>query len=114
MSQTSNRQANLQLEGVIDANLSFPAAENSSSPASVNNQSLASGTNTITVVSGATAVTIIPPATNTNSITLKGVSGDTGIRLHNTDPTTLALHTTQSTFVLVAGSTTAGVILAWS
>ena len=57
---------------------------------------------------------MIPPAGNTNSITLKGASGDTGIRLHNTDPTTLALHSTQSTILLVAGSTTSGVLLAWS
>lgn len=44
----------------------------------------------------ATAALIIPPTANTNGITLKGVTGDTGIPISKTQPTVLTF---------VAGST---------
>jgi hypothetical protein len=115
MSVESQRQVNMQFLGDgLNANNSFTAADNSTSPAQNELKTLALGSNTITVPSGATACTIIPPAANTNSITLKGVTGDTGIRIHNTDPTSVAIHSTVSTFVLTTATTTSGVRLAWS
>jgi len=43
---------------------------------------LASGANTITVPAGAVdGVVIVPPASNTVGLTLKGVTGDTGVRI---------------------------------
>jgi hypothetical protein len=115
MSVESNRQVNIQFSGEgISANNSFVAADNASSPAQQELKTLASGSNTITVPSGATCCTIVPPAANTNSITVKGVSGDTGVRIHNTDPTALALHSSVSTFVLTTTTTTSGVRLFWS
>lgn len=67
--------------------------------------SLNSGANTITVPTGATVVLIVPPTENTNSLTLKGVSGDTGVALSKTLPTALTLASVSS-FVLSAGGTT--------
>lgn len=46
---------------------------------------------TVTPPAAATAVVIIPPSTNAGTITLKGVTGDTGIVLSKTQPTVLAL-----------------------
>lgn len=39
----------------------------------------------------ATAVIIIPPSANANTITLKGVTGDTGFQLSKTQPTLITL-----------------------
>jgi hypothetical protein len=47
-------------------------------------------------------------------ITLKGISGDTGVELHLTDPCTISLNSTTNTFVLTAASQLAGVRLIWS
>lgn len=80
---------------------------------------LVAGANTITVPTGGstqpTAVTIVPPAGNTVSLTLKGVTGDTGVSLHLTDPTILAIASSQTTFVLTAGAGgITGLKLYWS
>lgn len=66
---------------------------------------LSSGANTVSVPTGTTLVIIIPPTTNTETITLKGVSGDTGRQISKTKPTILAWET-GSDFVL----TTSGAI----
>lgn len=115
MSKTSGRQVNIQVSGDgINRNDTFPAASNTSANAVSQSLSLASGSNTITTTTGFVAVTIIPPAGNTNSITLKGVTGDTGIRLHNTDPSSIGLDSSVSSFVLTATTTINGVLLVWS
>lgn len=54
------------------------------------------GFTAVTPPATATAALIIPPSANTNAITLKGVTGDTGIPISKTQPTVLTL---------VAGST---------
>jgi hypothetical protein len=115
MSVEANRQVNTQILGDgLNSNNSFAAAANASSPAQDQLLTLALGSNTVTVPSSAVACTIVPPAGNTNSITLKGVTGDTGIRIHNTDPTSLAIHSSVSAFVLTAATTTTGVRLHWT
>lgn len=58
--------------------------------------SFAVGFTAVTPPANATAALIIPPAANTNPITLKGVTGDTGIPLSRSKPTCLTF---------VAGST---------
>jgi hypothetical protein len=68
---------------------------------------LSSGANTITVPAGTKLVIIIPPTTNTETITAKGVSGDTGFQISKTEPTPLTWQT-GSSFVL----TTSGAIAA--
>jgi hypothetical protein len=45
---------------------------------------LASGANTINIPAGSTFMIIQPPASNTQTLRLKGVTGDTGIGVHKT------------------------------
>ena len=48
------------------------------------------------------------------AITLKGVSGDTGVALHLTDPSTIALASSVTSFVLTTGGAITGVRLIWT
>ena len=68
--------------------------------------SLASGANTVTFPTGFTlnGVDIIPPSGNTTALTLKGIAGDTGIRLHNTVTTRVAIDSSVLSIVLNAAS----------
>jgi hypothetical protein len=117
MSVASNRSTTITLTGDVTGTETISAAQNSASPGQIQIVTLASGANTITAPTGGstpTACTILPPSGNAVSITLKGVTGDTGIRLHNTDPSTIAVDSSVSTFVLTAGNTITGVRLYWS
>ena len=80
--------------------------ENLSTPVlTVNQIPLSSGANTIAVPSGATCVIVQPPLSNTVLITLKGITGDTGVALHKTLATgPINLDSTQTSFVLTAAS----------
>lgn len=118
MSITSSRNVQVQFSGDITTEIIQSALDNEDSPGEVLVQSLTAGANTITapVVSGlvVTALTIIPPSANDVLITLKGVSGDTGIPLHLTDPGTIPLDTTFVSLVLYAADDIVGVRLIWS
>ncbi len=118
MSITSSRNIQLQFSGDITLGIIQSALNNAVSPGMEVVQTLAIGANTITapVVSGlvVTALTIIPPAGNTALITLKGIAGDTGVALHKTDPTVIAVDTTFVSLVLNAASAVVGVRLIWS
>lgn len=117
MAVTAARTVLINYTGDVTGSLALAAASNASSPGSVEIKTLASGANTITLPTGGSTVvacTIVPPTANTTAITLKSVTGDTGIRLHNTDPTTVTFHTTETSFCLTAGSTITGVRLYWS
>ncbi len=118
MSVSSTRVLNLQYSGDMIAGFEVSAAVNAASPGVASIQDLASGNNTITVPTGGnsipTAVTIVPPAENEEALTLKGVNGDTGILLHETDPFTLSLAPTVTTFVIHAGAAIEGVRFYWS
>lgn len=118
MAVRATRNVNIVLSGDVSANLDFPAATNLVSPGSVTIQDLVAGANTITVPSATditvTSVTIVPPTDNEESILLKGVTGDTGISIHPTDPTTIALADGVTSFVLTAGDAIAGVRFAWT
>lgn len=114
---TSTRKTTIVYSGDVDGTQELVAADNADSPAMVELKTLSSGNNTIAVPSSGTtptAVTIVPPADNATAITLKGVAGDTGIRIHDTDPTTIALDDSVATFVLNAASAVTGVRLYWS
>jgi hypothetical protein len=63
------------------------------------------GFQALTVPTGATAVLIIPPSANANAITLKGVTGDTGVLISKTQPTLVTLGTSPSIGLLTAAST---------
>ena len=113
MAVTATRSVTIQFSGDVSAANTFAAANNTSSPAGIELQTLASGANTITPPSGAKACTIVPPFGNLVTITLKGVTGDTGVVLHLTDPSSIGLNSAVSTFCLTA-SDTVTVRLIWS
>lgn len=69
---------------------------------------LDSGDNTIAVPTTGQAILFIPPTTNTETIQLKGVTGDTGITLDPAKPSFLSLATDGDDIVLVAGGEIAG------
>ena len=117
MAATATRKQIIGLTGDVVAQYILQAASNAASPASVEIKTLASGLNTITLPTGGatvTSCTIVPPSGNTTSITLKGVTGDTGVRIHNTDPTTITFHTTVTDFALTTGGIITGVRLYWT
>lgn len=116
MSVSALRTITITYTGDTTGVESIPAATNAASPGSIEIKNLSSGANTITVPTGGTtavACVILPPVGNIISITLKGVTGDTGVALHLTDPSTVALASTVTTFVLTAGSAITGVRLYW-
>jgi hypothetical protein len=93
------------------------AADNNASPAQIQVVTLALGDNTITAPTAGTtfrSCTIVKPTANAIAIRLKGVGADTGVRLHNTDPDSVSLDPTQTTFVLNAAAAIQGVRLFWT
>lgn len=91
---------------------------NAFSPAVVQSLDLASGFNAINTttcpaLARAGGVFLIPPAGNTQTLTLKGVTGDTGIALSLTAPTFLSLTTSPPNFGITAGGTVTGFKLAF-
>ena len=117
MATTSARSIVLGFTGDVTLAETFAAAANANSPAQVQILTLAPGANTISVPTGGTAPTavlIIPPSGNTQLMTLKGVTGDTGVPIHKTDPTNIALDSTCASLVLNAAGTVTGLRLIWS
>lgn len=117
MATTANRRVIVELTGDINAVNSFAAAANALSPGVINIVTLAIGANTITPPTGGStpkSLTIIPPAGNVATLTLKGVSGDTGVVLHVTDPTSIGLNSPTDTLVLDASAEITGVQLIWT
>jgi hypothetical protein len=113
MSVTSDRSVIIQFSGGVEYAQEFAAVASTAGSGQNQLVNLTTGANTITVPTGAIAATILPPSGNTVAITLKGVTGDTGIALHKTDPTSLALNSV-STFCLTAGGAITGVRLIYS
>jgi hypothetical protein len=114
MAVSATRTIAIGYTGDVVGNQALAAATNTASPGQVQIVTLASGNNTITVPSGGTtpvACTIVKPSANTTAITLKGVNGDTGIRLHDTDPDVVSIDDSVTTFVLHAAAEIAGVRL---
>ena len=118
MAVTSSRVVEVQFSGDVSSSITQSALDNAVSPGELVVQTLAIGPNTITapVVSGlvVTGLTIIPPAGNVLLITLKGVAGDTGVKLHDTDPTSIGLDEDFVSLVLNAEAQIVGVRLIWS
>lgn len=114
---TGNRQEVVTFVGDIPASMTFPAASNATSPASVDIFTLAAGNNTITLPTGGStprAAIILPPVANAQTITLKGVAGDTGILLNKLDPTVVTFDAPPpANFVLTAGGIITGLRICW-
>lgn len=115
MSTSSEVTINTILAGDVNATLANAVALNEASPGMTEITNLASGANTITVPTGATVKGVIlqPPSDNEETITLKGVTGDTGIALSLTGPSFLCFETAPSTFVLTCGDAIVGFRLTW-
>lgn len=93
---------------------------NPQSPAVVQAINLISGANTINAtncpaIATAAGVFIVPPAGNGTTLTLKGVTGDTGIPIAFTGaPTMISLaNPPVSSFVLTTNSTITNLFLVW-
>jgi hypothetical protein len=107
MSVTSSRIIGITFQGDIDSpNLAFNAAENASSPGQIAPVALTTGNNVISVPTGSKAVTIIPPVANAAQLIVKGTNADTGISLHLTDPSSIAIATAQTDIVVYTAVTT--------
>lgn len=65
---------------------------------------LASGNNVISVPAGTTLVIIVFPPSNGQTVTLKGVAGDTGILLNKNGLNILTPDSSVSAFTIVAGA----------
>lgn len=113
----SNRTTTIVYAGGVVGSESISATQNSNSPGNIQIITLASGFNSIAVPGGGTlptAVIIIPPAGNSTQITLKGITGDTGIILHPTDHSVIALNSAQTTIGLTAAAQIVGLTLMWT
>jgi len=114
MSVTAARTTTVQYSVDVSGTETLTAAVNAASPGQIEIKNLASGANTITVPAVIPVCCIIkPPTGNVTAITLKGIAGDTGIRIHNTDPTEIALDPSVASFVLNAGAIINGVRFFW-
>lgn len=116
MSVTASRVTTITYSGDISGTEQINATDNEDSPGQMEIKTLALGANTITVPGGGStpvACTIVKPSANATAITLKGVTGDTGIALHLTDPDTISLQGVTS-FVLTAAAEIVGVRLLWT
>lgn len=117
MSVTAARKIEINLTGDLVGGNSFLASENAASPAKVDIVTLPIGDTTITPPTGGStpkALTIIPPDLNTEPILLKGIAADTGVVLHVTDPTSIALNSPTNTLVLTVTVEIVGVRLFWT
>lgn len=105
----------LNLSGTVyglltgNKNIVVPVIASSAAVGQITSINLNTGANTITIPTGATAAVIYPPSTNIYSLTLKGVTGDTGIPINRTMWSVLSLDPTATTFVLTAGGAISGV-----
>lgn len=120
MAVTTTRSINITMTGDVQLNQTFPAASNAIGPGDIDVMTLAVGANTIPVpniaaINVTKGATIIPPSGNVQTITLKGIAGDTGVALHKTDPTSIAFDSPPpANIVLTAGAQIDGLRIVWT
>ena len=116
MAVNATRTTTIVYTGDVVGTQTLSAAANAASPGAITCEDLISGFTAVAIPSGFTpvSVTIVPPSGNTTSITLKGVTGDTGIRLHDTDPTTIALYSSVATIGIATGGAISNVRFYWT
>lgn len=116
MAVTATRTTTIVYTGDVVGTQTLTAGSNTASPGVITCEDLGSGFTAVAIPTGFTpvSVTIVPPAGNSTSITLKGVTGDTGIRLHDTDPTTIAIHSSVTTIGLTTGGAISNVRFYWT
>ena len=117
MATTSTRAITIVFTVDNTATETISAASNTAAPGVMELLTLSSGANTITVPTGgstAKACTMMPPSGNTATLTLKGVTGDTGVLMHATDPTSISLASSVTSFVITTSAIVTGMRLYWS
>lgn len=117
MATSAQRKITLTYTGDVAGVEDISAAVNLTSPAQVQLVTLAIGDNVITAPTGGstpTACTIRKPAGNAIALKIKGVGGDTGVRLHNTDPDTISIDASTASFIINAAAQVVGVRLYWT
>lgn len=118
MAVTSKRTLTVEYYEDLIASFSFETVKNLDSPGSIGIYALTTGANTITlpadgVVKGCI---VVPPEDNAETITLKGVSGDTGIAMNPSEPFSLSFDTDTppTSFVLTVGGDITGLRILWT
>jgi hypothetical protein len=112
MSTVAQRKVTIVLSGDVAGTQEYEAEDNDASPAWLAIGTLAAGNNTFLVPTGGStprAFTITKPSDNTVALTLKGVNGDTGIRLHDTDPDSFSLDSSVTQIVIHAAAEVVGI-----
>ena len=111
MAVTSNLSMNVKLSGDVVLDEFFSIVANAVSPGQEQVIDLISGFNSITIPTGGSSVPIgviiRPPSGNVATLTLKGVTGDTGVGLHATNPTFVTL-VAGAAFGITAGAAVTG------
>lgn len=118
MAAASRRRITVTFSGDVEGENPIDADGNASSPAAVQLLTLP-GLNDgsevpvqVTVPDGATAVTILKPGDNTSVILLTGAeTGDVGVALHPTDPDSISLASSVTSFWLTAVTATSDQVL---
>lgn len=109
MAVESTRQIVIGMSGDFTYNQNIPEtpASNPTSPAILDSLVLSSGFNQIDKPTGAIGITIYPPTGNVVTLTLKGITGDSGIALHLTHPLSIGLAASVTSFgITTNGSVT--------
>lgn len=121
MAVTSTRVVTVTVTGDgLGGSFTFNAANNALAPGDMDVFTLPTGSTVIAFPTGGSQCqggTIIPPTGNTNTITIKGTTADTGIVIHKTDPTSLAFDTTtttQTSLVITVSATVTGLRIVWT
>jgi len=78
---------------------------NPTSTDAVSVTSFSTGFTSVTIPTNAIGVVIVPPAGNAQTLTLKGITGDTGITIHPVNPTLVNFATGTTTFGITVGGT---------
>lgn len=102
MAASARRKITITYSGDVEGEQILSAANNATSPATVLVLDLGDGPNAFTVPAEATAVTIVKPGGNVIPLRFKVDPVDTGVRLHNTDPDTISLHSSIVEFTIDA------------
>ena len=123
MAASGNITLAANVTGGLDGARSFGPVNITSSAAITQTVSVALivGSTTVSIPTGATAVVFFPPnaanplpnPTFGGTLTLKGVSGDTGIVISNKYPTEFAFDSLNTSTSFVITSTATGTAIAW-
>ena len=117
MATSATRSITIGFSGDRSGRQEFDAPVSAASPATDVLHTFPIGFSTLTPPTGGStpkALTIILPSANTATLTLKGITGDTGIVLSPTQHTSLGLNSPTAPIGFTASAEIAGVRLIWT